>query len=48
VRDHPRLRHLAFHEQVLLAEFLSWLQEQWSDRIARARSPYTETYRVRG
>jgi uncharacterized protein (UPF0332 family)/predicted nucleotidyltransferase len=34
VRSHPRLRHLASHEHVLLAEFLSWLQEKWGDRIA--------------
>jgi uncharacterized protein (UPF0332 family) len=34
VRDHPRLRHLAPHEQALLAGFLSWLQEKWGDRIA--------------
>ncbi|HUX77734.1 MAG TPA: nucleotidyltransferase domain-containing protein [Anaerolineae bacterium] len=34
MRDHPRLRHLAPHEQALLAEFLSWLEEKWGDRIA--------------
>ena len=32
--DHPRLHHLTPHERGVLAEFLSQLREQFSDRIA--------------
>ena len=32
--DHPRLHHLTSHEWDVLSEFLSWLREQFGDRIA--------------
>jgi len=34
MHDHPSLQHLAPQERDALAELLTWLQEQWGDRIA--------------